>query len=267
MRFARFQRAVFGGLVFLSALSLTAALGARPAIGADGIDSDADKILRSMSAYLGGLKAFGMQADIDSEVIMNDGQKLQLSSSATLLAERPGKFNFRRKGVHADAEVNFDGKTLTLYEKNRNIYFQKEVSGSIDEVIRAVEHETGLDVPGADLLFSDPYAVLSPGNVRGEYIGTAFVNGVECHHLAFRKDKVDWQLWVKVGDEPLPLKQVITTKWMTGAPQYAVRVRSWNAQPKIKQGQFEFSTPVGARKVEAFEANDLGIIEVSEKGN
>ncbi|KPK50974.1 MAG: hypothetical protein AMJ63_13385 [Myxococcales bacterium SG8_38_1] len=238
---------------------------ALPSLSADAIDPDADKILRSMSAYIGGLKAFSMNADIDTEVIMNDGQKLQLSSSANLVVERPGKFHFKRKGMLADAEVNFDGKTLTLYERNLNVYFQKEVPGTIDNAIRALEFETGVDVPGADLLFADPYAVLSPGNFRGEYIGTAFVGGVECHHLAFRKDKVDWQLWVKVGPEPLPVKQVITTKWMTGSPQFSVRVRNWNDKPQIKRDQFTFRAPKGARKTGAIAANDMGEIAANEE--
>jgi len=241
-------------------------LWAAPAFSADAIDADADKILRSMSAYLGGLKAFSMTADIDTEIMMKDGQKLQLSSSASLVVERPGKFNFRRKGMLADAQVNFDGKTLSLYEGNHNVYFQKGVPGTIDDAIRAVELETGLDVPGADLLFADPYAILSPGNARGEYIGTAYVDGVEVHHLAFRKDTVDWQLWVKVGPEPLPLKQVITTKWMTGAPQYSVRVRDWNLKATIKPDQFAFSVPKGARRIETIAVNEMGEIEGTGEG-
>lgn len=256
-------RAAVGRVALVAALSLSGAFWAAPALSADVIDADADKILRSMSAYLGGLKSFSMNADIDTEIIMNDGQKLQLSSSASLIVERPGKFNFRRKGMFADAEAIFDGKTLTLYGHNLNVYFQKPVGGNIDDAIRALENETGMDAPGADLLFSDPYAVLSPGNVRGQYIGTAFVDGVECHHLAFRKEKVDWQLWVKAGPEPVPMKQVITTKWMTGAPQYSVRLRDWNAKPRIKPDQFMFSAPKGARKVETIAANEMGEIEAT----
>lgn len=263
MRIANVKHAVVGRLVLAASLALAGTLLAAPALSDDAIDADADKILRSMSAYLGGLKAFSMKADIDNEILTTDGQKLQLSSSASLVLERPGKFNFKRKGMFADAEINFDGKTLTVYGKNLNVYFQKEVSGTIDDAIRELERETGLDAPGADLLFADPYAVLAPGNIRGEYIGTAFVDGVEVHHLAFRKDKIDWQLWVKTGPEPLPLKQVVTTKWMTGAPQYSVRLRDWNAKPQIQPDQFAFSVPNGAKNIETIMANEMGEIELT----
>ncbi|MBW1932567.1 MAG: DUF2092 domain-containing protein [Deltaproteobacteria bacterium] len=97
--------------------------------------------------------------------------------------KRPAKFHIQRKGMIADAEFIFDGKTLTLYGKNLNIYAQIDIPGTIDDAILAYELETGIPAPGADLLFADPYAILSSG---------IYVNGVECHHLAFREAKVDW---------------------------------------------------------------------------
>ncbi len=65
--------------------------------------------------------------------------------------------------------------------------------------------------------------MFSSGAVSSGYYGTAYVGGIECHYLSFRSTKVDLQLWVKVGDEPLPMKYVITSKWITGAPQYSVQ--------------------------------------------
>jgi hypothetical protein len=64
-------------------------------MSAEGIEPDADTILKSMSAYLGGIKAFSMNADIDFEIVAPNGQKLQLSSMATVVMERPTKFHFK----------------------------------------------------------------------------------------------------------------------------------------------------------------------------
>lgn len=249
-------------LAILLAVSLTTA----PAFSADDIDPEADRILKSMSSYLAGAKAFSMNADIDFEVVTLNGQKLQLSSYATTVLERPSKFHIRRRGMIADAEFIFDGKTLTLHGKTRNVYAQLEVPGTIDDAIRAYELETGLPAPGADLLFADPYAVLSSGVVNSTYLGTAYVNGTECHHLAFREDKVDWQLWVKTGDEPLPMKYVITTKWHTAAPQYEIRLRDWTLGPKIDDKQFAFSIPDGARKLETIPVEEMHEFTSPEEG-
>ena len=266
MSIKRFQTPALRRVVLAGAVLLNFAFATGPALSAEGIDADADKILKSMSSYLGGLKAFSMNGDIDNEIIMNDGLKLQLSSSATWVFERPGKFQMQRKGMFGDAELLFNGKTLTLYSKGPNVYVQKEVSGTIDDAIRALESEIGLDAPGSDLFFANTYPILSSGVVQGEYIGTAYVDGVECHQLAFRKSKVDWQLWVKTGAEPLPIKYVITTKWMTGAPQYSIRFRNWNTKPQIKSDQFTFVVPKGAKKLDAIAVSEMGEFTATKEG-
>lgn len=59
---------------------LGCALASGPVLSAEGIDADADDILKAMSSYLGGLNAFSVDADIDLEVVTTAGQKVQFSS-------------------------------------------------------------------------------------------------------------------------------------------------------------------------------------------
>ena len=241
-----------------SGVLLGLAIAAGPVMGSDRIDPEADKILRSMSTYLGGLSAFSADADVDIEIIDLEGQKLQLSSSTTVIAERPDKLHIGRHGAVADLELISDGKTLTIHGKNQNAYFQMENPGSIDAVMDAVRSRIGMEAPAADFMYSDAYPSLASGVTRSAYLGTAFVNGEESHYLTFRENQVDWQLWVKAGDEPLPMKYIITTKWMTGAPQYSVRFRDWNTKPQIEAGQFSFTLPEGATKVDAVALDEMG---------
>ena len=252
--------------IIIAGVFLFISFAAIPVMSADGINSDADRILQSMSSYLAATKSLSMNADVDLEIVGLNGQKLQFSNLVKFVIERPSKFHLTRQGMVADAELIFDGKTLTLHGKNLNFYVQKQVPGTVDDAIREFELETGLPAPGADLMFADPYAVLSPGVLSGVYVGIAFVNGVECHHLAFREAKTDWQLWVKTGDEPLPMKYVITSKWVTGAPQFEIRYRDWNMSPKIKGDQFIFSVPKGATKLETMPANEMGEFTSAEEG-
>ena len=235
------------------------------ALSAIDVEPEADRVLRAMSDYFGQTKAFSVSADIGNEFITYDGQKLQLSSVSTVTMQRPGKFYITRKGMFASLELTYDGKLLTLYGKNLNIYSQHQVDGSIDDAIRTVEMETGLNAPGADLLFSDPYSILSAGVVSSSYLGTDYVNGVECHHLAFREKKVDWQLWVQTGTTPLPMKYIITSKWQAAAPQYTVQFRDWNTNPGINSGLFNFSKPEGAQNLERLTVDTLGNLVLSEE--
>jgi hypothetical protein len=101
------------------------------------------------------------------------------------------------------------------------------------------------------------YSIISSEVETSTYLGTGYVNGIECHHLAFRKADVDLQLWVQTGDRPLPMKYIITTKWMTGAPQFELILRDWNTSPQIEAGQFTFAVPEGARKLESVPIEEM----------
>jgi hypothetical protein len=249
-------------LAALAALGLV--LVAVPAISADGVDPEADAILREMSDYLAGLKAFSMDADVDNEVVDLAGQKLQLSSSASVVLERPGRIRMSRQGGIADVEVLFDGKALTLHSKTRNVYVQRESPGTIDDALRTMRSEFGIDVSAGDFFYAAPYSGLLTGVVSGAYLGWGYVNGVRCHHLAFRADHVDWQIWVQTGDTPLPMKYVITSKWLTGAPQYSARFHNWNTKPEIDASQFEFTAPKGAKRLDSISVNEAGQIVTEE---
>ena len=230
------------------------------------IDPQADKVLRSMSSFLGSLSSFSMKASIENELVTDEGQKLQLSSSAEIAIKRPGKMQVTRKGMFADMEIIFDGKTFTLHDKDTNLYIQRKAPGTVDDAIRLFELETGLYAPGADLLFADSYPILKSGVKHGDYIGTTTFNGIEAHHLAFRENKVDWQLWIMVGNEPLPMKYVITSKWITAAPQFSVHFHDWKTRAQIPASQFEFSEPAGARRINAVSFNEFGEMKSENEG-
>jgi hypothetical protein len=241
-------------------------LFATPAMAAEALNPDADEILRSMSKFLASTKTFSVSADISNELVTIDTQKLQLNGHATLVVERPSRLYAARQGKFADAEFFFDGSKLTIYGKSLQGYVQQDVAGTIDQAITAIELASGLSMPGADLLFSDPYAVLSSGIRSSGYYGMAYVAGVRCHHLAFRTATVDWQIWVKDGDEPLPMKYVITSKRVAMSPQYSVVLSNWNTKPTIAANRFQFVAPPGARKLQGLSVDETGEITTSEEG-
>jgi hypothetical protein len=234
-------------------------LGANVAVAKDDLDPEADKILHTMATYLGGLKTFTADYDVENEVVLKTGQKLQLNASGTMAIERPGKLHVTRKGPLADAEVTFDGKTVSILGHNANAYAQIESPGpTIDAAIEEVRMATGLDFAGADLLLADPYAVLTDDLEQSSDVGIGYVSGIECDHLAFRKGDVDWQIWIQQGKHPLPMKYVITSKWVTGAPQYSIQLSNWNVEPKLKPDVFSFVPPAGAAKLDELHADESG---------
>jgi hypothetical protein len=252
------------------ALMVSAALGvacyaSQTALADDTFDPDADKILKSMSDYMGKLKSYTFSYDVDTEVMQRTGEKLQLSRSGKATIERPGHAHVTRQSGNVDAEMYFDGKQLTLYGKKVNAYVQVDSPGTIDQVIDTLREDLGADAPAADLLYSDAYSNLLIGADSSTYWGTTVTNGVPSHHLSFRAQDVDWQIWIQTGDKPLPLKYVITSKWMAGAPQHSVRIYDWNVDPKVDSKLFTFAPPKDSKKLEEVNINEIGEIAMEEE--
>jgi len=243
----------------LVAAAFGVALLAQPAGAQEAIEPDAATVLAAMSGYLGGLQAFTADYSVDVDVITQQGQKLEFSSSGALAIQRPDRLHVTRTGMVVDAEIFLDGSNLTIFGNNLNGYIQLPAA-SIDEAIDTLRNETDLDAPGADLLSSSPLAEDVTDVVSGTHVGMAYVDGIEVHHLAFRGKSVDWQLWVQNGDQPLPLKYVITSKWMTGAPEYTLRLHNWNVAPEIDAASFTFTPPADATKLESFDVDELGAL-------
>jgi hypothetical protein len=234
-------------------------LGSVPTLAAE-IEPDAERILRQMTDHLAGLKSFSLVSDASTEIVLRNGQKVQLTASGTGLFDRERGFRFTRQGSVSDLELTFDGKNLTLYASELGGYHTMALEGSNDAALDEVRHALGFEAAGGvDLLYADPYEGLLYDVESGEYYGETWIGGVRAHHLVYRAADIDWQLWVQAEGEPLPLKYVITSKWMTGAPQFTVQVREWNTKVAVGEGEFTFVAPEGGRALDAVEFDALGI--------
>ena len=214
-------------------------------------DSEARKILKAMSDYVTSQQTLSLTFDTDIEVITPDLQKLQFTSSGKLQLSRPDKLRITRTGGYADVEMVFDGSTLSVLGKNINAFTQLDAPGSVDQLIDRLRTGSGIGAPGADLILSNVYDVLSEDIIDAKYIGQGVIDGVDCEHLAFRNSEVDWQLWVEAGARPIPRKYVITSKTVTAAPQYTLRIKEWQSDAPASADAFKFQPPQGADKVGA----------------
>ena len=236
------------------------ALPLAPARAAGEVDPEAARILQSMSDYLTSQQVFTADFHVESEVIDTFGQKLAFHSSGALAVRRHDRLYARRKGSATDGELFFDGKAVSIFGGGSNGYVQLEGPSTIEQAFEAVRGQTDMELPAADLLYAKPANGLLTDIQSGISLGRDEVEGVPCDHLAFRAQKVDWQLWVRAGDSPVPVKYVITTKWLTGAPQHSIHLSAWNLRPKIDPERFAFHPPKGAHRYEpdALRFNELG---------
>jgi len=223
-------------------------------------EADAKRLLKAMSDYLAAQKAISFDFDSNLEIVSTEQQKIALASSGTLTLARPEKLHLTRTGGFESVELVFDGKTLTVLGKNTNKYAQVEAPGTIDQLVDVLRDKYQRPVPAADLLMSDPYKELMPQVVDVKDLGSGVIRGVECDHLAFRTQEVDWQIWIAQGARPYPCRYVITSKKVTGGPQYTVDIRAWRTGTEVASDKFKLEIPAGAKKLmpnEIPELNDI----------
>jgi len=212
-------------------------------------EADARRLLKTMSDYLAAQKAISFDFDSNLEVVSTEQQKIALASSGNLTLQRPDKFHVTRTGGFEHVEMVFDGKMLTLLGKNANKYAQVEAPGTIDQLVDVLRDKYHRPIPAADLLMSNPYNELMPEVVDVKDLGSGVIHGVECDHLAFRTQEVDWQIWIAQGARPYPCRYAITSKKVTGWPQYTVDIRTWKTGTEVASDGFKLEIPANAAKL------------------
>jgi hypothetical protein len=210
-------------------------------------NGDAIKTLKAMSDYIASQKTLSVTFDSDVEVITSDLQKIQFTSSGQVQLSRPDKLHATRTGGYTDVEVVFDGKMLTVNGKDKNVFAQLDSPGSVDQLIGMLRDKYSVAAPGGDLLLSRSFDEMMMDVIDAKDVGRGVVDGVECEHLAFRNVDTDWQIWIELGARPIPHKYVITSKAVTGMPQYTLRIKEWRTD--VSAEAFAFKPAQGTKKV------------------
>lgn len=214
------------------------------------IDARAEEHLKAMSDYLGGLKTYTFQVEESFDNVQDDGQKLQFGNQRKVTVSRPGKVYGESEGDTANSKFYYDGKTVTVFDRKHKTYAVEKAPDTIDAMLDDLHKRFGIDAPLADFLFSDPYKVFTENVESGSYVGLHYVGKEKCHHLAFRQKRLDWQIWISAGENPLPRKLVITFKRQGGEPQYRAYIHRWDVNPELEDNTFQFEAPEGVQKVE-----------------
>ncbi|CAI8728168.1 DUF2092 domain-containing protein [Pseudomonas sp. IT-P218] len=228
-------------------LALTIGLST-PTAQAD--EAYAKTLLKKMSDYMSAQKNISFNYDTILEVVTKDKQRLALAGSGTVALTRPDKLRSTRASGFADLEMVFDGKTLTLLGKGKNIYTQVEVPGTLDHLLDTLRDKYNRPLPGADLFMSNPQDQLMAGVTDIKDLGSGVIGGTECDHLAFRKKEVDWQIWIAQGDNPYPCRYSITSKTIAGSPQYSIQLSDFKSGDAAPADDFAFNNSTNAQKIE-----------------
>ena len=230
------------------------------------IDPEAISALEAMGNYLRTLKAFQVKAQITTEEVLVDGQKVQLASEANLVAEKPDKLRLEVTSAKQHRLFFYDGKNFTLVAPRSNYYATAPAPATIPELANTLEDKYGIDLPFVDF-FRWGTAGADIAAIKGATdIGPSVIDGVTVEQYTFRQDGFDWQIWIQDGDFPLPRKIVITTLTDEARPQYEATY-NWNLAPSIDDASFAFIPGKDLKKIKFADVSIKGKSLKSEDKN
>jgi hypothetical protein len=221
---------------------------APPAAKQESAAPNPEKILRQACDFLLSAKQFSFKAECTDDRVYSGGKKLQFAFELQAYVQRPDKVRINGAGDIENKQFFYNGKTITLYDKNHNSYAVMAVPGTIDAAMAKADKEYGLRISLVDLAESDTYALMTKGVKNALYVGEGEVRGVRCHHLAFDKNHIQWQIWIDAGEKPMIRKLLITQKKLLGSPQWTAYFTEWNFSPQLAESLFVFTPPPGATK-------------------
>lgn len=207
-------------------------------------------ILRKMSDYLGRQKQLGLLMSDSSDEVRESGEKIRLSSRRTVYVSRPDKMSVEFRGDHENRRVVYDGKTVTMLDRKRDMHASVAAPDTIGKTLDTMAKDYGIWVPLGDMLYEDAYSTITPGVQTGQYVGRHTVGVYLTHHLAFTQDTIDWEIWIQIGERPLPRKLVIVYKNQPEHPRYTATITNWEIPPTFPPNVFEMKIPADSKKIE-----------------
>ena len=220
---------------------------AEPATAA--VDPATIQALKNMGAHLQSLQRFQVTNELTGERVLTDGQKLQHMASAAVDVQRPNRLHVKMSSARSQRELFYDGKQVTLFTPAQKYYATVPFDGSLGDLATAMQTKYGVELPLADLfVLGTPAAPLDKFD-SAMNAGQDFVGADLCDHYALRQGDFDWQIWITVGNKPLPRKLVITNRRDEARPQ-SVSLIDWNLKPVLASSAFTFKPPKDAKAID-----------------
>jgi hypothetical protein len=212
------------------------------------VDPEAVDAVRKMGAYLRSLKAFQVIADVTEDDVLDNGLIVQSTSKVDMLAAAPNRMRVEVTSDEKHRLYLYDGKNFTVWARLVNYYATVPAPPTIVELFRRVYEKYDINLPLIDLFKWGTNEDDIKAIKIATDIGPGTVEGVTCEHYVFHQDNVDWQIWIQLGQFPLPRKLIITTLTDDARPQHSDTL-SWNLAPSFNDQAFAFDPPPDAKRI------------------
>ena len=222
-------------------------LAAAPAAAAR--QDEAASYLAAMTRYLASLPGFQVTLLGSYDAVQESGQKVEFHERRDIALARPDRLRVRHvRSDGVESRIVFDGKTISVLNGEANVYAQAPQPGALDDAIVYFVRDLGMRLPLARLFTSR-----APEDFERRVQSLVYVERtvlpLPAHHIAGRTGNVDVQLWIADGDQPLPLRIVLTYVDEPGQPQFRAQFLDWRTEPPGGTAAFRFTPSPGSRQI------------------
>lgn len=214
------------------------------------MDEKALQILQGMSDHLVNAKTISFRARTLFDEVQKSGIKIKMAREVNVLIKRPKQL--RTVAIADDGTTRsawFNGSKLTVLLASANQYMGLDFEGNTDALLDELIEKHEVQLPLADLLYSNIGQTFNESVISAQYVGLRTVNGVQCHHLSFESTGSDWQIWVQADATPVPRRFAITYVNNPEKPEFLAALDRWSTNRVVDDDQFKASLPGGIQEI------------------
>lgn len=224
-----------------------ATLAAEAAVAPAG---NAGRVLTDMAEFLATASALDVTVKASHDAMQADGTHLEFSAERRIKLVRPDRLRIESRGSDGTVDiVTFDGRTLTSLRPAAGVYAQTGFTGDVDGAIVHFVRDLRMRLPLAMLLLSKLPDELNRRVTTLTYVDKTVVDEQPVHHIAGSTDSVDFEVWIRDGREPVPVRVVITYRGAAGQPGFRADLVAWHFAAPPDNTAFDFTPPPQARRV------------------
>lgn len=212
------------------------------------LEPEALAALDRMGEALRSLKQFSLRSDTSLEVVLEDGEKVEVDNTLTYKVIRPDHLFVEIRNDRRVREIYFDGKELTINSPLLGMYASRPVQArTLGELVINAAEQYDIEFPLADMFFWGTEHAPKDLIRTARHIGSASLDGQKVEHYAYTQDGVHWQVWITAAGN-LPKKLVIISQDDPALPQYRANLH-WDTQTPLVASALTFTPAKDAQRI------------------
>lgn len=198
--------------------------------------------LQRMGAELASRRALAFDANLVTEVVLANGQKVLISGESKIEFRRPDKLRLELVTDSFKRNLFHDGEKLTLVVPEKGYAGELEMKTDTHTAMAVMAREYGLEFPLMDLLIWGTDDADGHRIEEAFLIGNTEIDGKEVQHWAIRGPHLDWEIWLSEGEHALPLRISTVNRNDPNAPRFFANLH-WRHADSVPNSRFHPRLP------------------------